>query len=331
MTKKDPALQITDEHLAHWREHGYVLVDDVLTQEEVEAAKANLAGYVPSWKEFAGAPNRYPQIRSSSMVKAEFPFLDRALNEITTHSEITGAAERILDTPDIHLAQSIFWVKFARTHDYAQELHLDYQNNTLTFPSDDPRFQQLPLIVYYEDVSEEDGPTYVVSRRHSDPLVFEVSHARDPEEGDLAAFEKFNVPFLDRDEYAAVYEHEIALTPKAGSVLLFSMATFHRGSAIRASSGRRLSHHIVYRRAGAEWMGWLAWPRRGADPEMREFIQVATPRQLELIGFPGPGHPFWTEETLAGIALRYPRMDLGPYRAALADSPAAMAGTAERA
>jgi ectoine hydroxylase-related dioxygenase (phytanoyl-CoA dioxygenase family) len=310
-------MRITDEHLAHWREHGYALVDDFLTGDEIEAAKANFARYVPSWQEFAAGPDRYPQIRSSSMTKAEFPFVDSALNEITTHPEIVSAVERLLGTPEIYLMQSIFWVKYARTHNYTQELHLDYQNNTLVFPSDDPRFQQLPMIVYYEDVSEEDGPTHVVSRQHTDHLVFDVSHARDPEEGELAAFEKFNIPSLDRDEYASVYEHEVAVAPKAGSVMLFSMATFHRGSAMRASSGRRLSHHIVYRPAGCEWMGWLAWPRRGADPEMRDFIQTATPRQLELIGFPEPGHPFWTEETLAGVAHRYPRMDIEPYREAL--------------
>jgi ectoine hydroxylase-related dioxygenase (phytanoyl-CoA dioxygenase family) len=324
-------MRITDEHLAHWREHGYVLVEDFLTDAEIEAARANLARYVPTWREFADAPERYPRIRSSSMVKAEFPFLDRALNEITTHPEITSAIERILGTSAIHLTQSIFWVKYARTHDYSQELHLDYQNNTLTFPSDDPRFQQLPMIVYYEDVSEEDGPTYVVSRKHTDHLVFDVPHARDPEKGELAEFEKFNFPSLNRIEDASVYEHEIALTPKAGSLMLFSMATFHRGSAMRAVSGRRLSHHVVYRRAGNEWMGWLAWPRRGADPEMREFIQVATPHQLKLIGFPEPGHPFWTEDTLAGVALRYPRMDLGPYRAALDGGEPAVTGVGEEA
>ena len=33
-----------------------------------------------------------------------------------------------------------------------------------------------------------------------------------------------------------------------------------------------------------------------------------------LFGFPPPGHPFWTEETLAAMAARYPALDLTHFR-----------------
>jgi hypothetical protein len=36
-------------------------------------------------------------------------------------------------------------------------------------------------------------------------------------------------------------------------------------------------------------------------------------RQRDLFGFPRPGDPYWTEETLAGVAARYPGIDLAPY------------------
>ncbi|MBV9421202.1 MAG: hypothetical protein JO348_15650, partial [Alphaproteobacteria bacterium] len=42
-----------------------------------------------------------------------------------------------------------------------------------------------------------------------------------------------------------------------------------------------------------------------------------TPRQLEALGFPPPGHDYWDETTLAGAADRYPNLDLTPWRAAL--------------
>ena len=29
-------------------------------------------------------------------------------------------------------------------------------------------------------------------------------------------------------------------------------------------------------------------------------------------GFPAPGHPYWTDETLDGVAARYPGMDMAP-------------------
>jgi hypothetical protein len=33
-----------------------------------------------------------------------------------------------------------------------------------------------------------------------------------------------------------------------------------------------------------------------------------------VLGFPPPGHPYWTEETLTGVAARYPMLDLSPWR-----------------
>jgi hypothetical protein len=37
-------------------------------------------------------------------------------------------------------------------------------------------------------------------------------------------------------------------------------------------------------------------------------------RQRDLFGFPPPGSDYWTQETLAGVAARYPAMDMTPYR-----------------
>ena len=52
----------------------------------------------------------------------------------------------------------------------------------------------------------------------------------------------------------------------------------------------------------------------GENPELQHFIERATPRQREVLGFPPPGDPYWNDETLAAVALRYPKMDMRPYR-----------------
>ncbi|SHN46634.1 hypothetical protein [Cryptosporangium aurantiacum] len=43
------------------------------------------------------------------------------------------------------------------------------------------------------------------------------------------------------------------------------------------------------------------------------FVVRAGVRELLALGFPPPGHPFWTPDTLAGMALRYPALDLTPW------------------
>ena len=42
----------------------------------------------------------------------------------------------------------------------------------------------------------------------------------------------------------------------------------------------------------------------------KQFVQQASTRQLCLFGFPPPGHPYWTEGTLTGIAQRYEGLDV---------------------
>jgi hypothetical protein len=36
-------------------------------------------------------------------------------------------------------------------------------------------------------------------------------------------------------------------------------------------------------------------------------------RQLQLFGFPPPGHPYWTADTIAQLQLRYPGLDTSPW------------------
>ena len=47
-----------------------------------------------------------------------------------------------------------------------------------------------------------------------------------------------------------------------------------------------------------------------------------TARQLTVLGFPAPGHPYWTEDTLRGVAARYPLLDMTPWRQAFAGAGA---------
>jgi hypothetical protein len=37
-------------------------------------------------------------------------------------------------------------------------------------------------------------------------------------------------------------------------------------------------------------------------------------RQLQLFGFPPPGHPYWTPQTLRDLAVRYPGLDTRPWQ-----------------
>lgn len=288
-------VHLGEEHDAHFWQHGYVVVENFLTTHELEAAVYNFLHYFPSAEEFARYPSRFDWLRSGPFAgHREGPFTGDALNDLATHEEIVFFAERAIGTRELMLTQNNVWAKYARATDYEQALHLDYRNHTLTVPSDDPRYQQVEVFIYLTDVKVDLGPTYVVSWEHTRHLPVEPATRT-------------------REDDPALYEREVPVVVPAGSLLAYTPSTWHRGSAIRAASGARFIHGFAYRAAGFQWMGYRSWPFHGGRPEMDWFIERATPRQRELLGFPPAGHEFWNRETLAALALRYPTMDITPY------------------
>src|SRR3954463_1273675 len=160
--------RITAEHTQHLLRHGYAVFPDFLTPAEVDAARRNLLRYFPTAEELAATPERYASIlEDPEHLQVEFPFAGDALNDIATHPELIALVERLLGTRDVLLSQSAVWAKYAGTGDFEQEMHLDFQGNTLVVPRDDGPFRQVNMILYYTDVTEEMGPTQVVSKQRT--------------------------------------------------------------------------------------------------------------------------------------------------------------------
>src|SRR6266571_2078886 len=175
-------MRITDEHLAHWRRHGYVVVPSLLTEAELAAIGANVRRYFPTDEEYRAAAERYPDVGGWR----ELPFVGDALNDLATHPELASFAERVVGTKEILLTQAILWGKYAGVGDHEQSFHVDFRNNTLVFP---------------RDVTEELAPTCVVAREHTRKPSSLVPSVR------------------PRDRFPALYEREVVVTARAGSVL----------------------------------------------------------------------------------------------------------------
>jgi hypothetical protein len=292
-------MPLPDKTLAHLKEHGFAIRQDFLTPKELSAARQAMLGYFPSAEELSATPQRYGGIlEDPEHLQVEFPFDDGILNDISTHPQLINLVQNFLGTNDVLLSQSAIWAKYAGTGDFEQGMHLDYQGNTLVVPRDDADFQQVNMILYYTDVTEDLGPTCVVSTKDS---------------GDRPLWPTFRTRKKDPE----IYRKEKPVTVKAGSLLLFTMSTWHRASAMTSDFGVRFTHHMVWRAARHGFQGYHQWSHFGEKPELQEFIQRATPQQRQALGFPPPGHEYWNEQTLTAIAMRYPEMDLSPYRANL--------------
>jgi len=64
------------------------------------------------------------------------------------------------------------------------------------------------------------------------------------------------------------------------------------------------------------------------DRSMERLVAGASVAQRCVLGFPPPGHAYWTPATLAAVAARYGPlgMDLSPYAEALGDPRAGASG-----
>ena len=96
--------------------------------------------------------------------------------------------------------------------------------------------------------------------------------------------------------------------------------TLHRGTPVKDSGIPRIAHHLVVRRASAEWHtssgnGFFipALNRREADPTTPSLIARLSPWQRSALFIPLPGDPYWTKETVGLLKARYPEIDASIY------------------
>jgi hypothetical protein len=182
-----------------------------------------------------------------------------------------------------------------------QLLHVDYGNHTLVVPRTDPGYQQLELFVYLSDVTAGTAATRMVSRQLTGEIPVERA-------------------YLSTEEYAHLYEAEVPAVGGSGSVLAYRPDVYHRGVRMTAPAAARFMLHVSFKPVATDWLGSQAWPSAAEGLAWHRFMQTPTVEQLSVLGFPEPGHPYWTDETLRGVAARYPLLDMTAWRLAHGDA-----------
>ncbi|MFT5222475.1 MAG: hypothetical protein ACI867_000778 [Glaciecola sp.] len=293
-----PDRRLGDDVMRHLEEDGLVIVEGFLDEDEVAASREHIATFLPTIDDYVAAPERWDVVGSSlrtHFTLNQFPTFPAELHLQALRPELVDFARRFNGCDDVLLTQSIISAKYSGHHDEDQDLHTDYSNHSLAWV---PK-RYLAGMIYYTDVTPDNGPTHAVSQRYS---------------RDTPLFPRFR----PRTQDPELYEHEVPLTAPAGSLLLYTMFTFHRGSRIIGAHEHRFNHHFCFQPAGVQWSGWSAWPQGGSDVEMSRLLTTCTVEQRTAMGFPAPEDEYWRDaDNLDGVALRYPDMDLTPYRQAI--------------
>lgn len=284
-----------------WDDDGWCVIERAIPEAELRAAQQALAELFPTAVEMDAAPpddERAAPWRTWDAPWPEFPFASAALNNLVVHDVVIDLAQQLLRTDDVHCYLALASAKyFGQSSGYNQLLHADYPNHSLLVPRRDA-YQHLETFIYLSDVSPANGATRMVSYRKTAHVPVE-EHT------------------LNLRDHAELYDDPHDASGPAGTIVAYRPDVYHRSVDIAQPGTARFMLHVAYKPAGAEWGGYQAWPFKGFSPEWHNFVRHATPRQLMAVGFPKPGHPYWTAETLAGVAARYPGVDLGPWRAEL--------------
>jgi ectoine hydroxylase-related dioxygenase (phytanoyl-CoA dioxygenase family) len=301
-------MRFSTEHVEQWREEGFVIIEHFFGQDEYEpvvqdfetlypdAGKADGAGSARQLKEMQDIrSNRALQFQNIHVLPYE---ASRAINLISLHPELIAFARALLGVSDVRLYQSHTWAKYTGEADYEQEFHCDYGNHTLLVPSDTPEHRSVDFVLYFTDVTKEHGALRYVTK----PDVLEL-------------LGRAALSALSESEQAALREKERAVVVPAGSLVAHGIDTLHRGSNLTAPNGRRLSITVGYKAAGNDQIGFHVWQATRNRP-WHCVLDHAAPEQLECLGIPKPGDPFWTKRTLELTQARWPGWDMRPYFAA---------------
>ncbi|HEX9548745.1 MAG TPA: phytanoyl-CoA dioxygenase family protein [Acidimicrobiales bacterium] len=309
-----------DDEVKVWQTDGWVLVEGMVGTDEIDAASPDLSELFPSPEAYHADPDgereRWlgrpgesrelyvwppdgPGFRPEQhRWRADFPFAGSgALSRLCVHPAIVDFAERCLQTRELRLYQAGLSAKYTGETNYEQPMHTDRNHSWLPARCEPP-WWQLQVFLYLSDVHEDDAPTHLV------PL--HGSHGR-------ATTVWGVMPAQDPDLYAA----ERPVPGVRGSLLAYRSDVFHRGVDLTEPGAARFLLGVAFKVAGQDWIGFDAPQSRSNSLDWVTFVEGSTPRELDLFGFPQPGHPIWDPLMLDQTAERYPKLDLAPWRAAL--------------
>ena len=202
-----------------------------------------------------------------------------------------------MQSTDIRLYQIHLSAKYTGETNYEQPMHTDRNHSWLPARSTPP-WWYVETFLYLSDVDEGNAATHLVPRAAAgdrDRNVWGVMPQSDPE----------------------LYAAEVAAPSMRGSLLAYRTDVFHRGVDLTSPDAARFLMALAFKRANQDWVGYTTHQSKSTSPGWIAFAEGCTPRQLELFGFPPPGHPIWDTALLDATAVRYPNLDLGPWRRSL--------------
>jgi hypothetical protein len=197
--------------------------------------------------------------------------------------------------------------------------------------------------VYFDHIDQCGGATHAVPRKGDSDEAYAWPYTRMPGVGghgwikDRASAERY----YERHEPATatfrrrLYEREVPLAYRPGTLLLYRFDTWHRGTPLKRGAPARRVLNVVYARDDVRhitpWNVRLrllgdAEPSAGAVSVAAEFgfcrtmyfgneqeLDRASVQRKTRLGVPPPADRYWTHELREAVRLRFPNGDWSAY------------------
>ena len=327
--------RLGDAQINSWRDRGFALVHNLLPVALLQTLKQDALGFYPAPGTDAAA--HFHNFGSGQ--KFVFPAESSACNAITLHPSLLQAVADLLGVAikELRLTQSDLWPKYGHgdsddaLDNTDQRIHCDYPNHSLVHPPEWDSPEAVEIIIYLNDYDECEGATAVVPREGPDdpaypwpitqtPGVAGLDYVNDRSKAE--AYMAEHRPEAAQFRQQHLYARELVARYRFGSVLFYRHDTWHRGRPVK-SGALRLVQNLTFSKIGHDWLnvlhpGWC-WSMYRGDKLMEKLVAESSVEQRGVLGFPLPGHAYWTPHTLAAVEARYRAfgIDMSPYRVAL--------------
>jgi len=344
----DDNAPLLDDQVRAWSRKGFVLVDGLLPKELLIRCRDDCSR---AEKARTGGTGGF----SFGAFMFPCPGGLEVVNDVALQPRLIAACCQLLGTEDIRLTQADVHVKKGTAPPWGlwdaqdQRIHCDYPNHSIVHPPAWGEPECVSIIIYMNDVDECGGATALVPRQGPDDKNY-IGPIITPGSG--------QIPWMNNREYtenyvakedpklaanrATLYSREVHAKFRTGSVLLYRHDTWHRGTPL-IEGKTRWAMNMVFKKPNTDWFThWHeGWARHMYYPEVMDrsdpvpqhstiskLIATATVKQRGVLGFPLPGHTYWTKGTLAAVKARYGHLgfDATPYEEALKKGDAACSG-----
>ena len=318
-------MSLTPVQLEQFRRDGYIVVPDVFSDAEMDAAQEAMdrifyGRRFDDWLadvdrgQEGGVSDGFTTTHNHQEGRSQFPTGVDALDRLMENETYLDIFEQCLGDRPAYCNAHLFLRSGPTDKRHAehpwQGYHIDHYTNCLLPPADRVGlYDYINSGVFLHDVLDDGAPMMVIpGSHHVAQKVY------------LEAFASGNASGGSIDDVRAVdgLADPVPQVGSRGSAAFYSSYTIHAAQPFLNKRVQRAFWTLsLCRSDNAGWTRFANPFIYGEREHMMPFLTQTTPRVRSIFGFPEPGHPYYTEQTLRLLESTIPGIDVSPYREAM--------------